>query len=408
MIKRIAIITSGYLPVPDTRGGAVEALDTALINENELRHTYDFVIFSVQDAEARARVEVMKHSEGVYINIPWFVRIMDSAIYGFAKYVMRKRKLMSYRYIAQRLWYIRQVAKHLRDEHFDAVMIENHATLFMTMKLYGNAKKYDGKVYYHLHNEVPQLFGCREEIRSVKKVLGVSDFIVRTLESSVGPLRPDQKAVWRNCVDVESFRSENALAKGRELRNRYGISDDDVVFLFSGRLTEEKGVEPLLRAFARLSDLPQAKLVIAGAYFFNSGIASPFEERLHALAESLGDRVIFTGFIPHDDMPGVYAMSDVCCMPSLWDDPAPLAVIEAMAAGKPLITTYSGGIPEYVNEQCAVLLRRDEKLEQNLKDAMSNLACDSNRKIGMGQAGNDIVDELDYPHYLSDMANYLR
>lgn len=379
---RAAIITSGYLPVPNVRGGAVEALDTMLVRENEKNPLIDLTVFSSWSPGVDAAVDDVRSTRFLFVRTPRLVRAVDRVIYAVAKYLLRKRKLMSYRYIAQRLWYIRRVAKRLSREDFDAVVIENHATLFMTMKKYGNARRYAGKVYYHLHNEVTNDFGCAHEIANVRKVLGVSNYIIDTLDTFLRAhgergLRPDQRAVWRNCVDTEVFNPDNPDTQraGREWRRRLGIGSDETVFLFSGRLTPEKGAEELLKAFLE-ADVPHARLVVAGAFFFDSKIASPFEVRLHRMAEQAGDRVIFTGFVDYSQMPGIYAMADVCVLPSIWDDPAPLAVIEAMASGRPLITTRSGGIPEYADDGCAILLERDDSLSKQLKSTIVNFVTD--------------------------------
>lgn len=350
------------------------------------------------------------------------VKAADRCIYWAAKYILRKKKLMSYRYIAQRLWYIRKVAKALSKDDasgktpFDKVMIENHATLFMTMQKYRNAERYADKVYYHLHNEVTNDFGCKHEIAQVKKVLGVSNYIVDTLdrflrEHGESGLKLEQKAVWRNGVDTSRFGSEEADKKAQVLRKKYGIGKNDVVFLFSGRLTPEKGAEELLRAFSEVAEeISNAKLVVAGAFFFNSNIVSPFEQKLRDLASNPGvkDRIIFTGFVDYDDMPAIYAMSDVCVLPSIWDDPAPLAVIESLVSGKPLITTRSGGIPEYADNQSAIILERDDRLVDQLAEAMIELAQDSGKRAAMGAHAVTLRSELNKEMYMSQLSGLMR
>ena len=370
--KRVAVVTSGYLPVPNVLGGAVEALDMVLVRENEHTPSFDFTVFSSWADGVDAAARGFSHTTFVFTHTPWFVKAADRCIYALAKYVLRKQKLMSYRYIAQRLWYIRQVSSMLETGNFDAVLIENHATLFMTMQRNGNGQRYAGKVYYHLHNEVLNDFGCAKQIAGVHKVLGVSNYIVATLDAflrkTLGTgLKNEQRSVWRNCVDVMRFNPDSAEVQqaGRAFRERMGIPFDATVFLFSGRLSPEKGAEELLGAFVE-ANIPNAYLVIAGAFFVKSGIVSPFEQRLHELAKRAGNRIKFTGFVDYKDMPSVYAMADVCCLPSIWDDPAPLAVIESLASGRALITTRSGGIPEYADEGAAVILERNGELTTNL------------------------------------------
>jgi len=112
------------------------------------------------------------------------------------------------------------------------------------------------------------------------------------------------------------------------------------------------------------------------------------------LATQAGDRIVFTGFVPYERMPAVYAAADVCCLPSIWDDPAPLAVIEAVVAGKPLITTHSGGIPEYVNDTHAVVLDRGSRLVGAIRETMTRLDSDGVLRVAMGQAARQRRDQL--------------
>ena len=292
MNPHVAVITSGYLPVPNVLGGAVEALDMMMVQENEETPNFDFTVFSswAPGVDQITREGNFKYTNFCFIKTPLLVRAVDHCIYWTAKHVLHKKKLMSYRYIAQRLWYINKVSKKLAQPTkngspaFDKVMIENHATLFMTMQKHGNSERYAGKVYYHLHNEVLNDFGCIKEISKVKKVLGVSKYIVDTLDTYLKDhgepgLREDQKAVWRNGVDTSRFGSEEANSKAIEFRKKFNIAENDIVFLFSGRLTPEKGAEELLKAFTEVAQkVPNTKLVIAGAFFFDSNIVSPFEE----------------------------------------------------------------------------------------------------------------------------------
>ncbi|NMF01829.1 glycosyltransferase family 4 protein [Bifidobacterium boum] len=423
MNPRVAVITSGYLPVPNVLGGAVEALDMMMVRENEKTTNFEFTVFSswAPGVDKVIRDGAFQHTDFRFIKTPMLVKAADRCIYWAAKYILRKKKLMSYRYIAQRLWYIHKVAKALSKDDasgqtpFDKVMIENHATLFMTMQKYRNAERYADKVYYHLHNEVTNDFGCKHEIAQVKKVLGVSNYIVETLDRFLrkhgeSGLKPEQKTVWRNGVDTSRFGSDEAKRKAKDFRMKYGISDDDIMFLFSGRLTPEKGAEELLEAFTQVVDqVPNAKLVVAGAFFFNSNIKSPFEQKLHDLASQpqIKGRIVFTGFVDYNDMPALYEMADVCVLPSIWNDPAPLAVIESLVSGKPLITTKSGGIPEYANDDCAIILERDNQLVDRLAQAMVELANDSQKRASMSSSTSALRLQLNSRAYIGQLSELM-
>jgi glycosyltransferase involved in cell wall biosynthesis len=134
-----------------------------------------------------------------------------------------------------------------------------------------------------------------------------------------------------NAVDISLFSSccKNLL------ETKWGISRP--VILFVGRLVKDKGVEHLLQAFSEVvEEIPEAKLVIVGK--------GPQEKALKKLQESLElTHVFFLGPVETKFMPNIYAGCDVLVLPSS-HEPFGNVVIEAMAAGKPVIGSYVGGI----------------------------------------------------------------
>lgn len=107
-------------------------------------------------------------------------------------------------------------------------------------------------------------------------------------------------------------------------------------------------------------------------------------------------------------MPTIYAMSDICVLPSIWDDPAPLAVIESLVSGKPLITTRSGGIPEYADEQSAIILERSDQLVDQLANAMTKIARGSDERDAMGARKTALRSEFNKETYMAQLASILR
>ena len=102
--------------------------------------------------------------------------------------------------------------------------------------------------------------------------------------------------------------------------------------------------------------------------------------------EKLKDKVQFTGQVEYNMMPEIYAIADVVVIPSMWDDPAPLTVIESLSSGKALITTDSGGIPEYADSNTSIILKRDENVVNKLAENMDMLVEDGTRRKNMEQA----------------------
>jgi len=120
-----------------------------------------------------------------------------------------------------------------------------------------------------------------------------------------------------------------------------GITKDDVVFLFTGRVTYDKNVQIAIRA---LPSLPRVKLVVVGD--------GDYLAQLRALAESEGvaERVVFTGKRAHKEVAGYVAAADVVIVPSIILDAFSRTAVEALAMGKPCIVSDRGGNPEIIKD----------------------------------------------------------
>ena len=122
----------------------------------------------------------------------------------------------------------------------------------------------------------------------------------------------------------------------------------ELVVLSAGRLVWEKGHQDVLRALALV---PEARAVIIGR--------GPEEERLRTYADELGvaERVEFREFVPHDEMPAVFAAASCLVLASLptmhWEEQFGMVLLEAMACGLPIVASSGGAIPEVLGPQAA-------------------------------------------------------
>ena len=161
--------------------------------------------------------------------------------------------------------------------------------------------------------------------------LGFPERKIRVCYDGVDPNKYDPTK-----VDKES------VAK---LRERYGLSDEDKMILFVGRLTAVKGVDRLVNAMPRIIEkIPRAKLVVLGL--------GDMQDYLGGLVYSIGmgDHVtIRTEFVPEEERILHYAACDVAAFPSLYE-PFGIVCTEAMSMGKPVIVGAAGisGLREQV------------------------------------------------------------
>ena len=124
----------------------------------------------------------------------------------------------------------------------------------------------------------------------------------------------------------------------KEVDKKYKLLEEKLV-LFSGKLTKYKGVKYLIAAAKRIN----AVIGIVGD--------GPERANLEALAKNLNlTNVRFFGYIGNNDLIKLYYRADVCVVPSVWDEPLGLVVLEAMATKTPVVVTRKGGIPLMVKD----------------------------------------------------------
>jgi glycosyltransferase involved in cell wall biosynthesis len=145
----------------------------------------------------------------------------------------------------------------------------------------------------------------------------------------------EHTALWQRGVDTELFRPELANAAMRA-RLHGGHSDTGNLLLYIGRLSAEKQIErirPVLEA------LPQARLALVGD--------GPHRQQLERLFE--GTATTFVGYLAGDELASAYASGDAFVFPSSTETLG-LVLLEAMAAGCPVVGANRGGIPDIVSD----------------------------------------------------------
>jgi len=171
------------------------------------------------------------------------------------------------------------------------------------------------------------------------------------------------------------------------LRERLGIPRGGFVVGYCGRLVPHKGIEVLLRASERiLTALPQAHIVVLGGTPSGSRTDVLTNLRMRFAALGAPDRVHLPGYVAAP-LPWL-AGFDVALVPSIYPDPCPLAVLEALGCGVPVIASRIGGIPELVEDGTDGRLVPPEDWEA-LADASIGLARDPTLHRTMAAAARE-------------------
>jgi spore coat protein SA len=164
-------------------------------------------------------------------------------------------------------------------------------------------------------------------------------------------------------------------------RIRVGPAKGPPVVLFAGRLVPDKGLHVFLAAMRLLQ---KREVGLEGVVFGAAGFGnSEPTEYIREMQRSAPSNVSFLPYCSGPALGARFRGADIACVPSCWQDPMPLVVLEAMASGLPVVASRSGGIPEMLAEGGGILVER-ESVEQ-LADALELLATDTSLRRRLGK-----------------------
>ena len=252
---------------------------------------------------------------------------------------------------------------------------------------------------FHVHStEKGRTLGNGSDVVSNIESRGglMADMIITVSEAMKSELMelgfPKEKIqVCYNGVDPKKYSREQVSdEKVMEVRQSYGVGDNDLMALFVGRLVWIKGVDRLIRAMPQvLQTIPNLKLVIVGL--------GEMREYLEKLVQTLKlkDVVKFRfEFIPEEERIAHYAACDVAAFPSLYE-PFGIVALEAMSMGKPVVVGAAGisGMKESVvpngPDQCGFHVNPEDPAD--IAWGLINAVQDPQRKEWLGNNGRKIV-----------------
>ncbi|WP_051199907.1 glycosyltransferase [Butyrivibrio sp. FCS006] len=357
-MKKIAIIAPCILPIPATRGGAVEGLVTRLLDDNELNRDFCIDLFTIACDDMAG--SDYSFTEILTVENDIGTRLADKIIDKYYRTVANgsSRRLLDKK-IAQA--FIRRL-KEMQDR-YDAVVVENMMSTAVEIVHLCNGK-YKFPIYFHMHNDVDIYRSPRhihELVRYGVQFIAVSDYIKRQI------VRSDKNAIVSILYNGVNLNKYDKCSK---------IPDKYISFLYAGRIIPGKGVKELVTAFILMLNRvdenvrKNIKLIIVGF----SGVDKRYENLIKAMVNEC-DNIECMDQIPATDMPVLYDGADVVVMPTVDEEPFGLVALETIAKGIPLITTDSGALPEVVDDG-ALIVKRDKEFIEKLCDAMQKMVSE--------------------------------
>ena len=250
-------------------------------------------------------------------------------------------------------------------------------------------QKFGNKVVCLQWENIPFNYEEYDEVRNIKEIVrnGTDHFIAVTKRAKetliLEGVSEGKIDVIPMGIDLNRFRPDEPAAKNYS--KELGISSDEVIVLYIGRMVWEKGVYDFVHAARRiLGDRSIGQIPVR---FIMAGSGQELEA-LRERADRLGisKSMIFLKHVPYQDIHRLHNLADIFVLPSIpvrnWQEQFGMVLIESMACGTPVISTLSGSIPEVVGDT-GLLLQPNDHL--SLYEAIKKLILDKELRDILGK-----------------------
>lgn len=358
---KIALICSDRGPCPPVRGGAIQLLIAKIAPL--LAETHQVTVFSITDPKLPVQETVEKVT---YIRFP-------------------KAK------------FLEEVCAYLKEHPVDIIQLYNRPTWIKRLK----KASPQAKIVLSLHNRIKpnDRRGIKAQLKEADKILTVSRFIIRdTITSCQVPSLKNKFKVMYTGADHHEYApiwSKQGKKWREEIRKKHGIGEEEAVVLFVGRLVSYKGCHILLEALKKKLGIDRkVTLLIVGSKWYADHEKDRYIHHLELLAKQSRNKVIFTSYIPVEEIPKYFACADLFVNASQWKEPLARVHYEAMAAGLPIITTDRGGNREVIRpgKNGIIIKEKDRKNHGQFRKAIKTILANPRLATKMGKKGRRMVE----------------
>lgn len=352
---RIAIVSPGPFTVPPVRGSSVEHDIDEVSKELALEHSV--LIYSRKSRE---------YSES-----------QQKGNIHYIRFAYRSPKE-----------YIRRIVHDLKNRQVDAVLIENRPVYVPIVRKHLPDTTIVLNMHSHVYASPANI--SRENMQRVVQQMDAmitNSHFLRQYFINRHQIDGAKVHAVHLGVHLEPYVRAAFSPEIPKLRKKHGLKESHRVLLFAGRIIREKGVHLLIKAFRKVArEDPQARLVIVGGTGYGSNRNSKYVRYLHKLAQPVKTKVKFIDFVSPRKMPLYYQIADIVATPSVWNEAFCRVNLEAMASGKPVLSSTKGGISEVIVHTKSGALIPPSQWERELSKWWKLLWNSENQREEMGRS----------------------
>jgi phosphatidylinositol alpha-mannosyltransferase len=276
------------------------------------------------------------------------------------------------------LWLLPQIRRVLEQEGFDIVHLHEPLTPFLPLSVLAFSHSANVGTFHALRRRSRLYWLGRPLLNRWVRRLHMRIAVSSPARDFVERYFPGAYEVIPNGIQVDHFaRPQEPLPQ---------FADGKLNLLFVGRLEKRKGLKYLLGAYSRLKwEYPNLRLIVAGP-------GSPDKDCYRLMAERNLQDVVFTGGLSYQDLPRFYHSAHVFCSPATGRESFGVVLLEAMAAGVPVVASRIEGYAAVVHDgaEGTLVPPRDEDA---LAEGLGRLLADRALRESMGQQGRAQAEE---------------
>lgn len=283
---------------------------------------------------------------------------------------------------------------------FDVVHAHEYTT-YQNIVVHKFAKKYGVPYVLQAHGSLPKIgrqarkwlydvfFGA-DLLKDASKVIALNQLEAEQYKAV--SVSEEKIEVIPNGIDLSEYAD---LPSKGVFKKKFGIDDDEKIVLFLGRIHKIKGIDILVKAFAKLIDkLDGVRLVIVGP---DDGYLGELEALIKAL--KIEDSVLISGPLYGRDKLEAYVDAYVYVLPSRYET-FPMSILEAVACGTPLILTENCGIAEYFRDKAGLVVKTDS---HSLQEALLEMLMDREKQKTFRENCKTVIQKFNISETVSKL-----
>ncbi len=293
--------------------------------------------------------------------------------------------------ISLSVWLEPRIKRLLKEESFDVIHLHEPLAPVIPLLILHLSQAVNVGTFHAFHGSSRVYWLSKHMLRRSHERLDGRIAVSSPALGFVSKHFPGDYRVIPNGIEFNRFSKP-----ARPLRD---FQDGKLNILFVGRLEKRKGLRYLLGAYGKLKwKHPNTRLIVVGP-------GNPEPEAYRFIAERNIEDVVLVGGVSYEDLPRYYQAADIYCSPATGKESFGIVLLEAMAAGKPIVATNIEGY-------ASVMTHREEGLlvppknEEALEEALDTLLTDSALREEMGARGTQKAPHYDWEQVTARIIEY--